>query len=192
MREARRFRSIVSLTAIAALMAASAPPTTFALAASPATGEPSAADCEKLGFAGAGDREELGGSSIVVTGSTRGIGKGIAAEILKRGHNVIISGRSAAAVEAALADLAPLASGGARVVGSACDVSRRDELQRLWDSGVAAFGRLDIWVNNAGVSHPRQRGGEMGGAMAGLCAMLLVAILSDWMQKAALGQSPAR
>jgi hypothetical protein len=46
MREARRFRSIVSLTAIAALMAASAPPTTFALAASPATGEPSAADCE--------------------------------------------------------------------------------------------------------------------------------------------------
>lgn len=71
MREARRFRSIVSLTAIAALMAASAPPTTFALAASPATGEPSAADCEKLGFAGAGDREELGGSSIVVTGSRK-------------------------------------------------------------------------------------------------------------------------
>lgn len=102
--------------------------------------------------------------SVVVTGSTRGIGKGIAAEILKRGHNVVISGRSAAAVDAVLAELAPLASGGARVTGSACDVSRRDDLQGLWDSGIAAFGRIDIWVNNAGVSHPRQRGGEMRAA----------------------------
>jgi Ca-activated chloride channel family protein len=71
MREARRFRSIVSLTAIAALMATSAPPTTFALAATPQTGEPSAADCEKLGFRSVEDREEARGSSVVVTGSRK-------------------------------------------------------------------------------------------------------------------------
>ncbi len=43
---------------------------------------------------------------IVVTGSTRGIGKGIAAELLRRGHQVTVSGRSAEATEAAVADLA--------------------------------------------------------------------------------------
>ncbi len=71
MRESRRFRSIVSLTAVAALIAASAPPITFARATSPVAGEPSAADCEKLGFAVANDREEGGASSVVVTGSKR-------------------------------------------------------------------------------------------------------------------------
>jgi NAD(P)-dependent dehydrogenase (short-subunit alcohol dehydrogenase family) len=99
--------------------------------------------------------------NIVVTGSTRGIGKGLAAEILRRGHNVVVSGRTQAAVEAAIAELAPFAANGARVSGAACDVARGEELQRLWESGIAAFGRIDIWVNNAGISHPRQRAGEM-------------------------------
>jgi len=99
--------------------------------------------------------------SVVITGSTRGIGKGIAAEVLKRGHNVIISGRSRQAVDAAVAELVRLGTAGARIAGEPCDVSRRDELQRLWDAGITAFGRIDIWVNNAGISHPRQRAGEM-------------------------------
>jgi NAD(P)-dependent dehydrogenase (short-subunit alcohol dehydrogenase family) len=99
--------------------------------------------------------------SIVITGSTRGIGKGLAAELLRRGHDVAISGRSQAAVDQALAELAPLASHGARVVGAPCDVSRAAELQQLWDHAVAAFGRVDVWVNNAGISHSRQRAGEM-------------------------------
>ncbi len=71
MRESRRFRSIVSLTAVAALIAASAPPTTFALAATPQSGEPSAADCEKLGFPTVDDREDARGSSVVVTAQKR-------------------------------------------------------------------------------------------------------------------------
>lgn len=100
-------------------------------------------------------------SSIVITGSTRGIGKGLAGELLQRGQNVLLSGRTREAVDTAVAELAPLAAQGARVVGEPCDVSRREDLQRLWDAGLAAFGRIDIWINNAGVSHPRQRGGEM-------------------------------
>ena len=98
---------------------------------------------------------------IVVTGSTRGIGKGLAGELLRRGHDVAISGRTQAAADAAVAELQPLATGGARAIGRACDVSRADELQRLWDEAAREFGRIDIWVNNAGLSHPRQRGGEM-------------------------------
>ena len=56
--------------------------------------------------------------SIVVTGSTRGIGRGLAAEFLKRGHDVTVSGRTQAAVDEAVAALAPHATGGARVVGA--------------------------------------------------------------------------
>ena len=102
--------------------------------------------------------------SIVITGSTRGIGKGLAVELLKRGHNVVISGRTQQAVDTAVADLAVQACDGARATGAPCDVTQRDQLQQLWDAGVAAFGRIDIWVNNAGVSHARQRGGEMRAA----------------------------
>lgn len=101
---------------------------------------------------------------IVVTGSTRGIGKGIAAELLRRGHQVTVSGRSAEATEAAVADLLPQAGAGAVALGVACDVSRHDELQRLWDATVQRFGRVDVWVNNAGLSHARQRGGELRAA----------------------------
>lgn len=98
---------------------------------------------------------------VVVTGSTRGIGRGLAAEFLRRGHHVAISSRTAAAVDRALAELAPLAADGARVVGAACDVTHGDDLQRLWDTAVAAFGRVDHWINNAGVTNDRQRVGQL-------------------------------
>lgn len=98
--------------------------------------------------------------SIVVTGSTRGIGKGIARELLLRGHQVAISGRTQDAVNNALAELSATAVGG-RAVGVACDVSQAADLQKLWDDARAAFGRVDIWVNNAGISHDRQYGGEL-------------------------------
>jgi len=99
--------------------------------------------------------------SIVVTGSTRGIGKGMAADILKRGHNVTISGRTQAAVDLTLIELQSLATDGARAIGIACDVTQGNQLHTLWEASVQAFGHIDIWVNNAGVSHPRQRAGVM-------------------------------
>jgi NAD(P)-dependent dehydrogenase (short-subunit alcohol dehydrogenase family) len=102
--------------------------------------------------------------NIVVTGSTRGIGRGLASELLRRGHNVAISGRTQAAADAALAGLQPLASGGARAIAVACDVSKGPDLQGLWNAAQQAFGRIDIWVNNAGVSHDRQRGGDLRAA----------------------------
>jgi NAD(P)-dependent dehydrogenase (short-subunit alcohol dehydrogenase family) len=98
---------------------------------------------------------------IVVTGSTRGIGKGMAAEFLRRGHAVVISGRSQAAVDEALTELRPLGAQGGRLHGVACEVSSLEQVQHLWDDSVRAFGGVDIWINNAGVSHPRQRAGEL-------------------------------
>lgn len=99
--------------------------------------------------------------SIVITGSTRGIGKGMARELLQRGQFVAVSGRSQQAVDKALAELSTAAMHGGRLIGVACDVTRGADLQRLWDDAKAAFGRIDIWVNNAGISHARQYGGQL-------------------------------
>jgi len=88
--------------------------------------------------------------NVVVTGSTRGLGFGYARELLRRGHNVAISGRSQASVDAAIARLAPEAAGGAQVVGQAGDAARIEDLQALWDLAASRFGRVDIWLNNAG------------------------------------------
>ncbi len=91
--------------------------------------------------------------SVVITGSTRGIGYGLAAEFLKRGCQVTINGRSAAGVEEATGKLAAF-HGHERLAGRAGDVSRAEDQQTLWDAAVEAFGRVDIWINNAGIGHP--------------------------------------
>jgi NAD(P)-dependent dehydrogenase (short-subunit alcohol dehydrogenase family) len=90
------------------------------------------------------------GPVVVVTGGTRGIGLGLAREFLARGARVAICGRSRESVDKALADL----GGGA--VGAVCDMADRDQVQALWDTAAEAFGRVDHWINNAGVSTSRR------------------------------------
>lgn len=92
---------------------------------------------------------------VVITGSTRGIGAGLASAFLHRGCAVVVSGRSADVVAAATGQLAA-EHGDDRVLGVACDVTDRAALQSLWDATVARFGRVDHWVLNAGVSPPLQ------------------------------------
>ncbi|MBC8451799.1 MAG: SDR family oxidoreductase [Rhodospirillaceae bacterium] len=87
--------------------------------------------------------------NIVITGSTKGIGFGMAREFLKRGHDVMISSRRADAVVRAVADLTTEFNG-RTVLGHACDVSDYDAVRSLWESAVDGFGRIDIWINNAG------------------------------------------
>jgi NAD(P)-dependent dehydrogenase (short-subunit alcohol dehydrogenase family) len=85
----------------------------------------------------------------VVTGSTRGIGLAIATALAEAGWSVVVSSRTAEAVDAAVAGIA--AAGGS-VAGIPADVSRQDDLQALYDFALTRFGRIDAWVNNAGVS----------------------------------------
>ena len=87
---------------------------------------------------------------IVVTGSTRGIGFALAQAFLERGCAVTVSGRTAEAVEKALAALSPRAA--EHLLGQPCDVTDYAQLQALWDAAQAHFGRVDIWINNAGIS----------------------------------------
>lgn len=90
--------------------------------------------------------------NIVITGSTKGIGRGMAEEFLKRGHSVVISGRGNDDVTGCIAALGKLAHAPARVVGSACDVSKLEDVQALWDVAVRELGRVDVWINNAGLA----------------------------------------
>ncbi|HVQ74499.1 MAG TPA: SDR family oxidoreductase [Candidatus Binatia bacterium] len=84
----------------------------------------------------------------LITGATSGIGLAIAHALLAEGARVAICGRDEGRLDRALADLRPEA--GARVLGVAADVGRPEDLARLVEGAVAAFGALDIVVSNAG------------------------------------------
>ena len=87
--------------------------------------------------------------NIVITGSTKGIGFGMAREFLKRGHDVMISSRRVDAVMQAVADLHGEFPD-RTVLGRPCDVANFDQVQALWDAAADSFSRIDIWINNAG------------------------------------------
>ena len=88
-------------------------------------------------------------STIVITGSTQGIGRGLASEFCRRGHNVVIAGRDADRVAQTIDDLS---GAGGEADGQACDVAVQAQVQSLWDGAVQRFGSVDIWVNNAGLA----------------------------------------
>lgn len=89
--------------------------------------------------------------TIVITGSTKGIGFGLAEEFLKRGHKVVVSGRSQERLDHAVSALAQYTE---NVAGYLCDVTKLEDNERLFAFAKDKFGRVDIWVNNAGIAHP--------------------------------------
>lgn len=92
---------------------------------------------------------------IVVTGSTRGIGRGLAESFLDRGCRTVVTGRSPATVDRAVGELSDRF--GAELVGGCpVDVTDIEQLRTLWSDSVDHFGRVDIWINNAGASAKRK------------------------------------
>jgi NAD(P)-dependent dehydrogenase (short-subunit alcohol dehydrogenase family) len=89
---------------------------------------------------------ELAGQVAVVTGSSRGIGKGIAARLAREGMKVVINGRTRDAVEATARELR---ESGAEVLPVPADVSRTAEIDRLFGATLDAYGAVHLLVNNA-------------------------------------------
>ncbi|HSB67601.1 MAG TPA: SDR family oxidoreductase, partial [Anaerolineales bacterium] len=92
--------------------------------------------------------------SVVITGSTHGIGYHLAAAFLERECQVTISGRTKPAVDEAVARLSAKYSP-ERILGVACDVTDFNQVQHLWSEAENQFGRVEIWINNAGTASPR-------------------------------------
>lgn len=101
----------------------------------------------------------LSGKVVVVTGSTRGIGRAIAEACVAEGAKVCVSSRTPEAVNETLA---ALSAAGAEVDGMACDVAEAGQVQALRDAALARFGRIDAWVNNAGISEGYRPLDELG------------------------------
>ena len=98
--------------------------------------------------------------TVVITGSTRGIGFGLADSFLSLGCSVGVSGRTAGGVGQATAILSA-DHGHAHLYGCPCDVIDPDQVQALWDGAEAHFGRVDIWINNAGIGHAQDDFGQL-------------------------------
>ena len=87
--------------------------------------------------------------TIVITGSTRGIGYGLASAFLEHDCQVVVSGRTPASVERALNNLQETHYS-IQLFGYACDVTDPQQVQDLWDQAITKFDEIDIWINNAG------------------------------------------
>jgi NAD(P)-dependent dehydrogenase (short-subunit alcohol dehydrogenase family) len=88
---------------------------------------------------------------VVITGSTKGIGYGLAREFARRGHTIMLSGSNQDSVAEARARMTGDGVT-ARVEGQPCNVGDANQVRNLWDASVGAFGGVDIWINNAGLA----------------------------------------
>lgn len=94
---------------------------------------------------------EIKAKNVFVTGSTRGIGLGIAHEFARRGANVILNGRS----EISEALLQEFAEYDVKVIGISGDISQEADAKRMVNEAIAALGSVDILVNNAGITNDK-------------------------------------
>jgi NAD(P)-dependent dehydrogenase (short-subunit alcohol dehydrogenase family) len=88
---------------------------------------------------------------VIVTGSSRGIGRGIAQRAVAEGARVVVNGRTAATIEPVAQ---ALAASGAEVLAVAADVGYASEVKRLFDETLRRFGTVDVLVNNAAWASP--------------------------------------
>jgi NAD(P)-dependent dehydrogenase (short-subunit alcohol dehydrogenase family) len=91
----------------------------------------------------------LAGRTALVTGGSRGLGRAIALGFAAAGADVVVTSRKLDACEAVAGEVRAL---GREALAHACHVGHWDELDALVDAAYARFGRLDVLVNNAGMS----------------------------------------
>jgi short-subunit dehydrogenase len=90
---------------------------------------------------------EMNGKVVVVTGASMGIGEAIAKLFVDEGASVVFLSRDVSRGEAARQRVGHAE----RTLALACDVRSREDIDRVLAQTLAKFGRLDVWVNNAGI-----------------------------------------
>ena len=95
------------------------------------------------------DAFSLQGKVAIITGSGRGIGKGIALAFAEAGADIVCVGRTLSAIEATAAEARRF---GHKTVAIACDVTDSRQVESMVAQTIQEFGRIDILVNNAGGS----------------------------------------
>lgn len=94
------------------------------------------------------ERARLAGKTFIVTGASSGIGRGVALELGRAGATVVVVARRTGALESLAREIR--ASGGQALVVTA-DVTQVDQMKDLAQTTVARFGKIDGWINSAGV-----------------------------------------
>jgi NAD(P)-dependent dehydrogenase (short-subunit alcohol dehydrogenase family) len=109
---------------------------------------------------------DYSGESAIVTGSTKGIGRGVAEALAEHGANVVINARTAEDVERVVDEMNETHEG--EIVGAPGDLREPGSVERMVATGVGAFGTIDLLVNNAAM-WPREES-------------MVEATLDDWNQ----------
>ncbi len=94
------------------------------------------------------DQRKVSGKTYVIIGASSGFGKGVAEKLGSYGANVVLAARRTQLLEET-ADVIRKAGGKALVVTT--DISKPEDVQRLADAAVQAYGKVDVWMNNSGV-----------------------------------------
>jgi 3-oxoacyl-[acyl-carrier protein] reductase len=92
----------------------------------------------------------LEGRTCLVTGSSKGIGRGIAEDLGRRGANVVVNYRSSEAAAHEVKDY--IEDSGGDAIAVQADVAKMDDVKSMYDTVTNAYGNIDVLVNNAGIT----------------------------------------
>jgi NADP-dependent 3-hydroxy acid dehydrogenase YdfG len=90
----------------------------------------------------------ISGKTIVITGGSSGMGAAAARHLACEGANVVVAARRVEKLDALVTEIT---QAGGKAVAVAVDVTRREDVQKLVDTAVKKFGRIDVLINNAGL-----------------------------------------
>ncbi len=99
-------------------------------------------------------------STVVITGSARGLGYELAKNFRKADYNVVLSDINLTNLDKAVISLSEI-SGKGGVIGVECNVCDLEQVENLFVKASEAFGRVDVWINNAGVNQAPKHAWEL-------------------------------
>ncbi|PSL36372.1 short-subunit dehydrogenase [Planomicrobium soli] len=91
------------------------------------------------------NKKKHAGLTVVITGASSGFGKGVAQKLGAEGANVVLAARRTQLIEELAIEIGPNA------LAVTTDVSKEEDVKHLCESAIAAFGAIDVWINNAAV-----------------------------------------